>query len=194
MSATRTRRGRGPAVVSWAGIRGAVSLAAALALPTTDAGEPFPDRDLIIFVAFCVIVATLVGQGLPLPGADRLLRLPEDDGARPARRRRRAFMAPRPRSPGSRSSPTRTGCDPRTRLSGCAGRWASASSRFAARFTPEDDGGIEEQSLAYQRLRRELLDAERSAVVTLRREGRINDDVMHRVTRDLDLEDARLDL
>jgi CPA1 family monovalent cation:H+ antiporter len=65
--------------------------------------------------------------------------------------------------------------------------------RFAARFAPEDDGDIEEQSLAYQRLRRELLDAERAAVATLRREGRINDDVMHRVTRDLDLEDARLD-
>ena len=66
--------------------------------------------------------------------------------------------------------------------------------RFAARFTPEDDGGIEEQSLAYQRLRRELLDAERGAVLTLRREGRINDDVMRRVTHDLDLEDARLDV
>src|SRR5204863_296831 len=65
--------------------------------------------------------------------------------------------------------------------------------RFAARFSTDDDGAIEEQSQAYQRLLRELLDAERAAVVALRREGRINDDVMHRVTRDLDLEDARLD-
>ena len=65
--------------------------------------------------------------------------------------------------------------------------------RFAARFSTDDDGAIEEQSRAYQRLLRELLDAERAAVVALRREGRISDDVMYRVTRDLDLEDARLD-
>jgi hypothetical protein len=63
-----------------------------------------------------------------------------------------------------------------------------------ARFDHADDGTIEEQSLAYQRVRRELLDAERSAVVALRNEGRIADDVMQRVTRDLDLEDSRLDV
>ena len=65
--------------------------------------------------------------------------------------------------------------------------------RFVARFSDDDGGAIEEQSQAYQRLLRELLNAERAAVVSLRREGRINDDVMQRVTRDLDLEDARLD-
>jgi monovalent cation/hydrogen antiporter len=67
-------------------------------------------------------------------------------------------------------------------------------SRFTARFDDQDDGGIEERSQAYQRLRRELLDAERQAVVALRREGRINDEVMNRIQRDLDLEDARLDV
>ena len=66
--------------------------------------------------------------------------------------------------------------------------------RFSARFSPDDDGAIEEQSQAYQRLVREVLAAERAAILQLRREGRINDDVMHRVTRDLDLEDARLDI
>ena len=66
--------------------------------------------------------------------------------------------------------------------------------RFSARFGDGDDGGIESRSLDYQRLRRELLDAERGAVVALRREGVINDDVMLRVQRDLDLEDARLDV
>jgi hypothetical protein len=67
-------------------------------------------------------------------------------------------------------------------------------SRFAARFDDQDDGLIEERSQAYQRLRRELLDAERQSVVSLRREGRINDEVMNRIQRDLDLEDARLDV
>ena len=65
--------------------------------------------------------------------------------------------------------------------------------RFSSRFDQESDGAIEEQSQAYQRLRRELLDAERSAVVELGRSGVISGDVANRVRRDLDLEDARLD-
>jgi CPA1 family monovalent cation:H+ antiporter len=74
------------------------------------------------------------------------------------------------------------------------GLYQFRSSRFRARFDDADDGAIEEQSVAYQRVRRELLDAERSAVVALRNEGRIADQVMQRVTRDLDLEDSRLDV
>src|SRR5207245_5556816 len=70
-----------PAVVSWAGMRGAVSLAAALALPfTTKVGSPFDQRSLIIFLTFCVILGTLVVQGLTLPMLIRFLRL-EDDGS-----------------------------------------------------------------------------------------------------------------
>jgi len=66
--------------------------------------------------------------------------------------------------------------------------------RFASRFDAADDGAIEERSLNYQRLRRELLDAERAQIVALRREGVISDAIMHRLQRDLDLEDARLDV
>ena len=65
--------------------------------------------------------------------------------------------------------------------------------RFRARFDDDDDGAIEERSAAYQRVMRELLDAERAAVVALRNQGMIDDAVMHRVQRDLDLEAARLD-
>jgi len=68
------------------------------------------------------------------------------------------------------------------------------SNRFRARLDEEDDGEIEERSLQYQRLRRELLDAERGAVLALRNEGKISDEVMQRVERDLDLEDSRLDV
>jgi CPA1 family monovalent cation:H+ antiporter len=74
------------------------------------------------------------------------------------------------------------------------GFYTFRKSRFAARFDDGDDGELEAQSQAYQRLRRELLDAERGAVVELRRQGRINDEIMNLVTRDLDLEDARLDI
>jgi CPA1 family monovalent cation:H+ antiporter len=66
--------------------------------------------------------------------------------------------------------------------------------RFRSRFDPDGDGSTEERSIAYQRLRRELLDAERQEVEELRRQGAIGDDVMRRVVRDLDLEDQRLDV
>src|SRR5205807_6908914 len=63
-------------VVAWSGMRGAVSLAAALALPLkTKAGAPFPERDLILFLTFAVIFATLVVQGLSLPSLIRRLRI-----------------------------------------------------------------------------------------------------------------------
>ena len=84
-SATRCRPPAALALITWSGMRGAVSLAAALAIPlTTDAGEPFPERNLILFLTFAVIFGTLVIQGLTLPAVIRLLRL-EDDGEDDAR-------------------------------------------------------------------------------------------------------------
>ncbi len=66
-------------LLAFVGVRGVVSLAAALAIPlTTLAGAPFPDRDLILFVTFGVIVVTLIGQGLVLPRVVRWLALPHD--------------------------------------------------------------------------------------------------------------------
>jgi len=74
------------------------------------------------------------------------------------------------------------------------GQYSFRTNRFAARLTGEDGGGAEERSAQYQRLRRELLDAERGAIVSLRNEGTITEEVMHRVLRDIDLEVSRLDL
>ena len=170
-----------------------VSLAAALALPlTTDAGDPFPERQLVIFLAFCVILATLVVQGLTLPLLIRVLGL-EDDGGRPkeeTKARIHAAEAALARLEElAEEDWVRDDTAERMR-----GLYEFRRNRFAARFDDEDDGAIEERSLAYQRLRRELLDAERQAVVELRRQGRINDQVMNRVQRDLDLEDARLEI
>jgi monovalent cation/hydrogen antiporter len=181
-----------PAVVAWMGLRGAVSLAAALALPlTTDAGDAFPDRALIIYLSFAVILATLVFQGLSLPFVIRALGV-EDDGLDAKEEAKARIHAADAALARLEELVDEEWVRPETaeRMRGLMG---FRRNRFAARFASDDDGAIEEQSLAYQRLRRELLDAERAAVVRLRREGRINDDVMHRVTRDLDLEDARLD-
>jgi Na+/H+ antiporter len=182
-----------PTLLGWAGLRGAVSLAAALALPLeTDAGDPFPERQLVIFLAFCVILATLVLQGLTLPAVIRVLRL-EDDGLstkEETKARIRAAEAALERLE-ELAGEDWVRDDTLERMRGA---YQFRRNRFTARFDDEDDGAIEERSQAYQRLRRELLDAERQAVVSLRREGRINDEVMNRIQRDLDLEDARLDV
>ena len=79
-SQVERRVGAAPRVVmAWAGMRGAVSLAAALALPLeTDAGAPFPDRDLVIFLAYCVVLFTVVVQGLTLPALIRRLGVVDD--------------------------------------------------------------------------------------------------------------------
>jgi CPA1 family monovalent cation:H+ antiporter len=180
-------------VLGWTGMRGAVSLAAALAIPlSTDAGAHFPSRDLIVFLAFCVILGTLVIQGLTLPGVIRLMRLEEDTA--PAREEAKARILAADAAL-ARLEELRVEewvrDDTAERMQGL---YNFRRTRFAARFDDGDDGGIEQRSLDYQRLRRELLEAERAAVVELRRIGRINDEVMYRVFRDLDLEDTRLEV
>jgi CPA1 family monovalent cation:H+ antiporter len=182
-----------PAFVCWTGMRGAVTLAAALAIPlATDAGTPFEARDLIVFLAFCVVLATLVLQGLSMPLVIRALGL-EDDGLdvkEEAKARIHAANAAIERleeliEDGS----VRTDTAERLR-----GAYQFRQRRFRARFDDGDDGELEERSLQYHRARRELLEAERSAIVALRNEGRIAEEVMHRLQRDLDLEDSRLDV
>lgn len=173
-------------VISWAGIRGAVSLVAALALPTN-----FPDRDLIVFLTFGVIVATLVLQGLTLPVLIRVLGVSDDGGAEreDAKARIKAAEAALVRleelvaEGGVRE-------DTADRLRGSFG---FRRDRFRARFDDGDDGAIEARSAAFQGVMRELLAAERAAILALRNDRVIDDAVMQRVLRDLDLEAARLD-
>lgn len=180
-------------VISWSGMRGAVSLAAALAIPlVTDAGTRFPQRDLIVFLTFCVLLGTLVGQGLTLPLVIRALGIEPDhlDEKETAKARIKAADAALARLE-ELAPEDWVRDDTAERLRGLYG---FRRNRFASRFDQDDDGAIEEQSLSYQRLRRELLEAERSAIVDLRRQGVINDDVERRLHRDLDLEDARLEV
>ncbi len=182
-----------PMLVSWMGMRGAVSLAAALALPLqTDAGSAFPARDLIIFLTFCVILMTLVLQGLTLPGLIKALRIEDDDGAEreELKARKHAAKAAIARIDDLVAEDwVRDDTADRMRA-----LYDYRLRRFAARFDDGDDGALEEQSMGYQRLRREVLDAERAAVFDLRNRGVINDAVMNRVVRDLDLEDTRLEI
>jgi monovalent cation/hydrogen antiporter len=188
-----SRRWQGFAVVSWAGMRGAVSLAAALAIPfETDAGAPFPARELIIFLAFAVILATLVVQGLSLPSLISALDL-RDDGLEEhedAKARLRAAEAALARL----EELVGEGWVREDTAERVEGLYRFRADRFGRRLDGRGDPDIEERSQAFQRLRRELLAAERDAVVELRRSGVISDDVMHRVLRDIALEDVRLDV
>ena len=180
-------------VLAWSGMRGAVSLAAALALPlTTDAGSPFPNRELIVFLTFSVILGTLVVQGLTLPKLIDAVDL-EDDSRLEEKEdtKARIYAAEaalaRLEDLADEEWVREDTADRLRRL------YDFRRNRFRARFDGDDDGAIEQRSTDYQRLLRELIDAERVAVRALRRDRRISDDVMRRVERDLDLEEARLE-
>jgi Na+/H+ antiporter len=182
------------ALVSWIGLRGAVSLAAALAVPlTTEAGEPFPGRNLILFLTFAVILGSLVIQGLSLPAVIRALDL-EDDSAAEAQEEARARIDAAAAALARLDELAAEEWVREDTADRLRGSYNFRQARFSARLDEGDDGGIEARSVDYQRLRRELLDAERAAVYELRRSGGISDEVARRITRDLDLEDARLDV
>jgi monovalent cation/hydrogen antiporter len=183
---------RYPAFIAWNGMRGAVTIAAALLVPlNTDAGTPLPGRDLIVFFAFAVVLATLVVQGLSLPLVIRALRLEaDDDGAdeEESRARIQAAEAALVRLD-ELVAESWVMEDTAERVRGL---YRFRIDRYSARIDPDGDGKIEKRSLKYQRLRRELFEAERHAVVELRNTGEISDEVMRRIERDLDLEVSRL--
>ena len=184
---------RHAAFVAWNGMRGAITIAAALLVPlNTDSGAPLPGRDLIVFFAFAVVLGTLVVQGLSLPLLIRALRLEADGGAdeEEAQARIRAAEAAIERLD-ELAAEAWVLDDTAERL---RGQYRFRIDRFSARIDPDGDGKIEKRSMKYQRLRRELLDAERQTVVEMRNTGEISDQVMRRVVRDLDLESSRLDV
>jgi CPA1 family monovalent cation:H+ antiporter len=186
----RARRGnwRDRMVGGWAGMRGAVSLAAALAL-----SPDFPARDEILFITFAVILATLVLQGLTLPAVIRWAGTGGDDAEQreDLLARRRATAAALERLDQlAHEEWTRDDTIERMR-----GLYQYRERRREARAGDNDDGDdYERRSLKYQKIVRSVIAAQREAVVQLRNEGVISNDVMHRIERELDLEDERLEI
>ena len=195
----RARRvGPGPRiVVGWAGMRGAVSLAAALALPLqTDAGAPLPGRDLILFITFALILVTVVGQGLTLPALIRRLGVREDGAEEEAEELRARLAASRAALLRLDELEIEEWTLDET-IDRVRGMYRFRQRRFKARsgLLAEGDGdGIEERSRAYQRLMHEIYAVQRRALVQLRNEGAISSEVMRRVERELDLEESRLEV
>jgi CPA1 family monovalent cation:H+ antiporter len=184
---------RAVTIVAWAGMRGVVSLAAALALPhETASGEPFPGRELIIFISFCVIFATLVLQGLSLPALIRLLGVRDTDNRlerEEAKARLKASIAAMERLEmlAEEEWTTNEG------VSDLRAHYQDRVRLYTARAQGDADGISEELSTTLVRLQRELLDVERNVVIRMRDEGIINDDVLRRIERELDLEEQRLE-
>jgi CPA1 family monovalent cation:H+ antiporter len=179
-------------VMSWSGMRGAVSLAAALAVPVAIGGERFEGRDLILFLTFAVILATLVVQGLTLPPLIRALRVEEDGDEA-------TLMELRARLEGARAALERLErlCEEERVPDGASEQMREQYEGRIQRYEAgiEAGGATEEyaeSSTAWRNWRRALIGAEREAILSLRDRGEISPEVMRRVEHDLDLEESRI--
>jgi hypothetical protein len=169
-------------LVSWCGMRGVVSLAAVLALPSVlPSGEPFPHRDLVILLTFGIVFVTLVGQGLTLPAVIRTLRLQSDslaeteaELAREAMRRA-AILA----------------VDELVAEHGVPAYEAVTVTRFFNGPLRQRSGGLIAPD-SETRLWLGAAAAQRAALLKLWREDKIGDDVLIRLEREIDLAEARL--
>ncbi|MFI7098005.1 Na+/H+ antiporter [Streptomyces sp. NPDC050161] len=182
-----------PLIVGWAGMRGVVSLAIAFSIPATvHDGGPFPARNLVLFLTFTTVIATLVVQGLTLPPLIRALKLPardvqaetlaeaqaQNEASRAAEARLDELLADRRNTlPGPLSDRLRTVMERRRN---------AVWERLGA--VNEETGESADET--YRRLAREMIDAERRVFVRLRDSRRIDDEMLRTLLRRLDLEEA----
>jgi CPA1 family monovalent cation:H+ antiporter len=186
---------RGLTVVSWAGMRGVVSLAAAFAIPFTAGGEPFPGRDLILFLTFTTVLGTLLVQGLTFPALIRLLGIGGD------RERYTDTVA----EAGAQHAAARASLERLEELNAAEDLDAAVVERLRQIAEHRQMGawerlgggtgpaGEELPTATFRRLRREMLAAEREVFVRMRDERRIDDAVLTRVMHELDLEEVALE-
>jgi len=172
-------------VLSWAGMRGVVSLAAALALPLT-----VPARDAVIIVTVTVIVLTLVGQGLTLPRFIRALGLGKDTGLREEEARARASLLEAATRRVDQLYPVWPGHRP---LLDQLRETYRHRSEHVERQRDAAGDGEDQELIEHREIRRTVIDAEREALLRLRAEGEINDHVLRELERELDLEERRMD-
>jgi CPA1 family monovalent cation:H+ antiporter len=173
-------------IISWCGMRGIVSLAAALALPATlPGGGAFPHRDLIVFLTFFVIAATLVGQGLTLPALIRRLKVGSDWSIEAESQRVRAAM----------SAAAIAAIDDLVAREGAPAAWADPlRAEIRERILLAAPQGLEAnpQAELAMRLRQAALRAERAELIRLWRDNEISDEVMHHLEEILDYQEAHI--
>jgi CPA1 family monovalent cation:H+ antiporter len=172
------------AVVGWASMRGVVSLATALALPLET-----PERDLLIFLTFCVILVTLVGQGLSLTWLVRVLGLAPDGGT--STQERRAWRVAAEAAIDRIDQLTTEWPTHQPLLESMRTQYEHRTSHLVGPPDGEPDAA-EQELLEHRQIRQAVLEAEREAVLDLRRRGALDDQAWRRIERDLDLEALRL--
>jgi len=172
-------------VLSWSGMRGVVSLAAALALPLA-----LPARDAVVIVTLTVIVLTLLGQGLTLPWLIRALGLGRDSGLRGEEARARAALLQAAGRRIDQLYPVWPGHHPL--LDQLRETYRHRSEHVERQLDPAGDGE-DQELIEHREIRRTVIDAEREALLRLRAEGEINDQVLRELERELDLEERRMD-
>ncbi|HEX6461598.1 MAG TPA: Na+/H+ antiporter [Thermoleophilaceae bacterium] len=193
------RRGRGRsrlssrerAVLGWSGMRGGVSLAAALSIPlATATGASFPDRPLVILLAYTTVIGTLVPTGLTLPFLIQKLGLarPEAARARNLEARRRLVEAALARASELEDEEEL----PERAVERAREIYDLRLRRLRTRLGAEEDGDGQEDPDAYRRVRREMLRAERGELSKLRRERKVPGELAREIERDLDYEESRL--
>jgi CPA1 family monovalent cation:H+ antiporter len=179
-------------VVGWTGMRGVVALAAALSLPETLAdGTPFPQRNLIIFLTFCVILVTLVFQGLTLPPLIRLLGLAGASGPNHEERKARQLMLEAALRDLEQQQAGADTAGFESVYDDIAAHYRQRLAAIIGDGTPEQDSAARDQALTID-LSRRLLSVERRTVVSLRDQGTINDEVLRQIERELDLMETKL--
>ncbi len=180
-------------VIAWSGLRGAVSLAAALALPSeTDAGGALPGRNLVVFVTFAVVVVTVVGQGLTLPFIMKRLDVAGDDHDEAAEELT-ARLAASKAALGELDAIADEGWAGSDALDTIRDYYALRKMRLAAEAGKVEDDGYQSASETRARVLRRLHRVERGAIIELRNSGTISNEVMHRIEHELDLQEASLE-
>jgi len=177
--------------VAWAGMRGVVSLAAAFALPIVLANrQPFPGRSYILFLTFCVILTTLVFQGLTLPFLIRALRV-EDDGLVDNEEREARLQA----NEAAVDFVEKKALEehfPEEVMARVRAEYCDRIAQLNACCQESGNPGGEVATPIYQRLQHGALQIERQTIIALRNSQQINDEALRRIQRDLDLAEARL--
>jgi CPA1 family monovalent cation:H+ antiporter len=178
-------------ILAFTGVRGVVSLAAALAIPLTTAiGTPFPDRNLILLVTFGVIIVTLIGNGLLLPSVIRVLGLSKEAVSEREREQKAERAA--------RSAALKVA---RERLEGIASDrqiapdiLSSLRTRHDYRVTrlPGESAEGRDLTATEADVMAELIAVEREHIYRLLQDGQITDEARRRIERDLDLEEASI--
>jgi monovalent cation/hydrogen antiporter len=176
-------------VIGWTGMRGVIALAAAVSVPEVINGKEFGARNLIVFLTFCVILVTLVFQGLALPTVIRSLGLASEAGMEPEEREARRLAL---KEALSYLEARRQG-----KSEAFAHAYDDLIDRYEHRLAEVTEDNSEQgatKSQVYQTLMqaaRGALEAERRTIIRLRDEGAISDDVLRKLERVLDLEESK---